>query len=109
MAYNETLAQRIRNHLSSHPAYSEKKMFGGIGFMIAGNMACGVKENGVMARVGKERYEEALQEPGIVIFPETGRPMRGWVTVTPPACESDQELYKWVDECVQLAETLPPK
>lgn len=109
MAYNETLAQRIRDYINSHPAYTEKKMFGGIGFMIAGNMACGVHENGIMARVGKERYESALEQPGITEFKGSGRPMRGWVKVTNPACESDPDLQKWVDLCVQSAEAQPPK
>ncbi len=109
MAYNEQLADKIRTQISSHPAYSERKMFGGIGFMIAGNMACGVHGDGLMARVGKERYEEALTRPHVTQFMGSGRPMKGWIRLTAEGCADEPYLKKWVDDCLKIAEALPPK
>ena len=81
MAYDEGLAQRIREALDElrPPALVEKKMFGGIGFMVQGNMACGVNKDKLIVRVGPAGYQEALTRPHAMVFDITGRPMKGWV------------------------------
>ena len=74
MPYDEALAQRIRRVLAPQPGLTEKKMFGGVGFLIRGNMACGVHGDNLIVRVGPARYEEALAQPHARVFDRTGRP-----------------------------------
>ncbi len=109
MAYDEGLAQRIRDVLAGHPALVEKKMFGGVGFMLHGNMACGVNGDDLIVRVGPERYDQALMQPHARPFDFTGRPMKGWVMVGPEGYESDEDLESWVQQGVDFALSLPPK
>lgn len=82
MAYDQGLAQRVREALAGQPGLTERAMFGGIGFMVYGNMACGILKDELMVRVGPEGME-ALQRPGARVFDLTGRPMKGWVVVSP--------------------------
>ena len=109
MAYDEGLAQRIREALGELPGLVEKKMFGGIGFMVQGNMACGVNKDNLIVRVGPDRYEEALAKPHSGPFDMTGRPMRGWVMVASGGYESDDALREWVQKGVEFAVSLPAK
>jgi hypothetical protein len=109
MAYDEGLAERAREVLADLPGFVEKKMFGGIGFMLLGNMACGVNGNELIVRVGPANYEHALGEPQTRPFDMTGRPMRGWVMVAPEGLESDAGLEDWVQRGVEFALSLPPK
>ena len=109
MAYDEGLAQRIRDVLGERPGLVEKKMFGGIGFMVRGNMACGVHKDALIVRVGPEGYEEALAKPHTKPFDITGRPMKGWVMVTPDGYESDEALEDWVQRGLDFALSLPAK
>ena len=109
MAYDEGLAQRVRDLLEGHPGYVEKKMFGGVGYMLRGNMACGVNKDDLIVRVGLDRYEEALTQPVARVFDMTGRPMKGWVVVEPQGVEEDEDLEGWVQQGVDFALTLPPK
>ena len=109
MAYDEGLAQRIREALGELPHLVEKKMFGGIGFMVRGNMACGVNKDALIVRVGPGHYKEAMQQPHTRPFDITGQPMKGWVMVGPEGYESDDELAAWVQQGVDFALTLPPK
>jgi TfoX/Sxy family transcriptional regulator of competence genes len=109
MAYDEGLAQRIRDSLQSLPGLVEKKMFGGIGYMVHGNMACGVNKDALIVRVGADRYEEALASQHTRVFDMTGRPMKGWVVVTPEGVETDAELEQWVQQGVEFALSLPAK
>lgn len=109
MAYDEGLAQRIREEIGELPGYVEKKMFGGIGFMLHGNMACGVIGEDLIVRVGPERYESALAQQYAKPFDMTGRPMRGWVVVTENGYASDEDLGAWVQQGVSYAESLPAK
>jgi TfoX/Sxy family transcriptional regulator of competence genes len=109
MPYDKQMAMQIRAALSGEQALTEREMFGGIGFMISGNMACGVSGNDLIVRVGPEAYEDALQQEGVVEFDMTGRPMRGWVFVRASALPSDAELNHWVHKGVSFARTLPAK
>ena len=109
MAYDEALASRIRLVLGDRPDLVEKKMFGGVGFMAGGNMACGVHKGNLIIRVGPDRYEEALARPHAVPFDMTGKPMRGWVMVRPAGCETDDLLRAWVGQGIEFALSLAPK
>jgi hypothetical protein len=109
MAYDEGVAQRIREALEQSPGLVEKKMFGGVGYMLHGNMACGVNGDDLIVRVGPERYAEALAHPHAREFDLTGRPMRGWVTVAPDGYEADEDLNAWVKQGVEYALSLPAK
>lgn len=73
-----------------------KKMFGGVGFLVRGNMACGVNQDYFLVRLGKEKYEEKLRRPHVRVFDMTGRPMTGWVRVAPAGCAQEEGLRKWV-------------
>jgi hypothetical protein len=109
MAYDEGLAERARRVFEEHPGYVEKRMFGGIAFMVHGNMAIGVLGDGLIVRVGPEDYERAVMEPHTRPFDLTGRPMRGWVVVVPEGYQSDEDLRAWVKQGLDFALTLPPK
>jgi TfoX/Sxy family transcriptional regulator of competence genes len=109
MAYDEGLAQRVREVLGDQPGLVEKRMFGGVGFMVQGNIACGVHRDELIVRVGPEGYHKALAEPQTSPFDITGRPMRGWVMVASEACESDEVLQTWVQRGIEFALTLSAK
>jgi len=109
MAYNEALASRIQRILAPQAGLTEKKMFGGVGFMIHGNMACGVHKEDLIVRVGAEGYQEALQRPHTRPFDITGRAMRGWVMVASKGCASEGDLEGWVAQGVAFAKSLPGK
>lgn len=109
MAYDKGLVQRVREEMSELPGYVEKKMFGGVGFMLYGNMACGVNGADLIVRVGQERYESALAEPNTGPFDMTGRPMKGWVVVNEEGYEEDEDLKAWVQQGVGYALSLPAK
>ena len=109
MAYDEGLAHRIRETLAEQPGLTEKKMFGGIAFMINGNMACGVSGEEVMVRVGPDNYNTAVTQPHARPFDMTGRPMKGWVMVALEGYEADEDLEAWVQQGVSFALSLPPK
>lgn len=108
MAYSEALAQRIRAVLGDSPV-TEKKMFGGIAFMIGGNMAAGVSGDGLMVRVGLDAYAKTLEEPNVAPFGPADRPMRGWVLVDAAGIATDEALAGWVERGMAFASTLPPK
>ena len=109
MAYDEGLAQRVREEIGELPGYVEKKMFGGVGFMLHGNMACGANGADLIVRVGPERYESALAEPHTRPFDLTGRPMRGWVFVDAEGIEAEGEFRAWIKRGVEHALSLPAK
>lgn len=109
MAYDEGLAQRLRENLADLPGIGEKKMFGGISFLLQGNMACGVIEDDLIVRVGPEGYEEALREEHARPFDFTGRTMKGWIMVGPEGYAEDDDLASWVERGVGFAGSLPPK
>lgn len=109
MAYNQNLAERISDYLESTPDVVERKMFGGIGFIVQGNMAVGVSKDSMMVRVGTDAYESALAEPGVRRFDMKGGEMRGWVLVDPSALADHKKLSKWIDRGRTIALSLPPK
>ena len=109
MAYDEGLAQRIREKLQDQSGCEELTMFGGIGFLLHGNMACGVVGEDLIVRVGPERYQEALEETGVREFDLTGRPMTGWAAVAPAVTRTEEGLRKWVEKGVGFVSNLMPK
>jgi len=109
MPHDELLASRIRAALGSLPGVIEKKMFGGVGFLVNGNMACGVHKNFLIVRVGAANYEAALNRPHTRVFDMTGRPMAGWVMVLPEGCATEGLLRQWVEEGLAFARSLPVK
>jgi TfoX/Sxy family transcriptional regulator of competence genes len=100
MAFDESLAERIRVALARKKGIENKKMFGGIGFLLQGNMLVGVWKNSLIVRVGPEGYEDALLEPHVKDFDITGRPMKGWVLVEPEGVEDDDKLKSWIDRAM---------
>jgi TfoX/Sxy family transcriptional regulator of competence genes len=109
MPYDELLSVRIRALLGPLPNLGEKKMFGGVGFLVNGNMACGVHKNDLIVRVGAAKYTEALSRPHTRIFDMTGRPMAGWVLVEPEGCATESDLKAWVEQGLAFARSLPGK
>lgn len=110
MPYDKNLAERIRSVLKEHPAVVEKKIFGGVGFMLNGNLACGVQGDDLIVRVGAENNEAALSQPHVRPFmPVPGRPMSGWILVAPEGLPTDQVLEKWIGIGYRFASSLPEK
>jgi TfoX/Sxy family transcriptional regulator of competence genes len=109
MAHDELLAIRISAALGPLSGVEEKKMFGGVGFLVNGNMACGVHKNNMIVRVGPEKHAWALAQPHTRPFDMTGRPMSGWVEVEPPGCATESALKAWVDLGLAFALSLPGK
>lgn len=109
MAYDEALAGRIQDILTGEPGVVSKKMFGGVGYLLRGNMACGVHKDMLMVRVGPQAYDTAIQSPHTRPFDMTGRPMKGWILVEPAGFSSKTDLKQWVQIGVNFALTLPPK
>lgn len=111
MAYDENLAKRIDDALEkiAPPKLLDKKMFGGIGFLVQGNMACGVLGDDLIVRVGKQAYPEEISLPETKPFDTTGRPMTGWVMVPDRFLRDDEVLLEWVRKGVSYALSLPAK
>lgn len=111
MAYNGELARRVMATLEllKPDQVIGKKMFGGVGYLLNGNMACGVNQDNLIVRVGPDEYVNALEEPHTRHFDMTGKPMRGWVVVLPEGCASDGSLKDWVKRGLDYAASLPPK
>jgi len=109
MAYDEGLAQRLRDALVDEHALSERRMFGGVAFMLDGNMALGVSGDELMVRAGPDRFDEALARSPARIFDLSGRPMKGWVLVAPDGTADDGDLAGWLELGVSFARSLPPK
>ena len=109
MAFDENLAARIRAHLGKRTGVTERKMFGGIIFMLQGNMCCGVHRAALIVRLGPEEASGALAEPYTRVFDLTGRPMKAWVLVEAKGLVEDAQSGKWVDRAAKWAGSLPPK
>ncbi len=110
MAYDEDLAGRVRALLGARVDVDERKMFGGIGFLIGGNMCCGVYRDDLIVRLEPEEANQAMEsESGARPMDITGRPMRGWLLVAPEATVEDGDLERWVRRAEEFAASLPPK
>jgi hypothetical protein len=110
MAYDEELAIRVREQLADEPGISEKPMFGGLAFLLNGNMAVSVSSRGgLMVRVGPDASDDALARPHASLMEMRGRPMPGWIRVARESVSTKRELVSWTKRGVSFARTLPPK
>lgn len=109
MAFDKGLAERIRDLLLPRQGITEKKMFGGLAFMLNGHMFVGILGDRLMARVGPDAYAAALQQTHVCEMDFTGKPLKGYVYVAAAGIESDAALEQWVDRCAQFVASLPPK
>lgn len=109
MAYDQALAERIRSYFSHRSDIEEKKMFGGLAFMMGGHMCVGATDHRLMARVGPKHYDTALQDMHATIMDFTGKPLTGFVYVEPEAINTDNGLHKWIHQCEAFVSSLPPK
>jgi hypothetical protein len=109
MAYDETLVQRIRETLRRKRGVTERRMFGGVAFMLRGHMFLGTAKGSLMARVGPQNYERALAMEGVREMDFTGKPLRGYVFVEPQSLKSAADLNRWVEICADFVATLPAK
>jgi TfoX/Sxy family transcriptional regulator of competence genes len=109
MAFDQTLAERVRNAFPPDVPVEEKRMFGGLALLVRGHMCCGVLDDRLMIRIAPDHYEAALREPHVKVMDFTGRPMRGFVYVAPPGIASDADLRRWVSRGLDYVSMLPPK
>jgi hypothetical protein len=109
MAFNEILAARIRDALARKKGVEEKRMFGGVGFLLNGNLLVGVWKASLVVRLGPAEGEEPLKEPHVKVFDITGRPLKGWVLVGPEGAEDDDQLGDWIQRAAKFVGKLPAK
>ena len=109
MSYDKGLAQRVRELLEEEPGFDERKMFGGLCFLLFGNMICGIIREDLIVRVGAEKYAQMLKMPHTKKFDLTGKALTGWVMVLSEALDSDEELNDWIQRGISFVRTLPPK
>ncbi|HWC32644.1 MAG TPA: TfoX/Sxy family protein [Actinomycetota bacterium] len=109
MAYDEGLAARIAEILSERVDVSERKMFGGIAFMVDGHICCGVIRDDLLLRLGPSSAETALEQPHVRPMDFTGRSMKGFVCVGPKGVRTEQQLRKRLDSALEFVAALPPK
>jgi hypothetical protein len=110
MAYDEHLADRIRELVGAESPFTERKMFGGLAFLIGGNLAITASgQGGVMVRVDPARADKLLRTAGVCIVEMRGRPMRGWLRVAPEHVRTKRQLSRWVNLGTSYARSLPPK
>lgn len=109
MAFDENLAARIRKGLGRKKGIEEKKMFGGLGFLLNGNMLVGVWKNSMIPRVGPDDYEDVLLEAHVKEFDITGKPMKGWVMIEPEGVQDEMQVKAWIQRAVKFVGKLPGK
>jgi TfoX/Sxy family transcriptional regulator of competence genes len=110
MAYDEDLAHRLRELLADEDAIAEKRMFGGLAFLLHGNMSVSASRNGgLLARIDPADTEAALARPHVTLMEMRGRTMAGWITIAPEGLKTKRQLEPWVKRSVAFAKTLPPK
>lgn len=109
MAFSESIARRVRQALQGLEGLSERRMFGGVAFMLNGHMCCGVNKEDVVLRLGEEGAAQALAQPHARVMDFTGRPMKGMVYVSPEGLRSQADLQAWVERAVAFVQSLPPK
>jgi TfoX/Sxy family transcriptional regulator of competence genes len=109
MPFDERLAQRVRRILSDECAATEKRMFGGLAFMVKGHMCCGIVGNDLVVRVGADQHKEALSDPGARPMHFTGRSMKAFVYVGPAGYRSAADLRRWIRRGLTFVLALPPR
>lgn len=109
MAFDEKLANKVRKETKGQPGLEEKKMFGGLAFLINGNMSVGIHGNELIVRIKPDQTDTALKEPGVRMFDITGRPMKGWLLVGGEGINDPKRFKKWVRAGVTYASSLPKK
>jgi len=109
MAFDSALAERIRKRLGKRAGLTEKKMFGGLAFLMRGNMCCGVHGSELIVRLDPAESDRALKQPHTRLFDISGRPMKGWLLVGPGGVATDADLGRWVERAAGYAGSLPPK
>ena len=109
MVYDEKLADRIKKTIGKNKKVTEKKMFGGLSFLLNGKMFCGVLNGDLVLRISHDKYEDALKKPNVRPMDFTGRPMKGFIYVNSNGCKSDKDIGKWVKLSYNYVESLPLK
>jgi TfoX/Sxy family transcriptional regulator of competence genes len=109
MSFSESLAARIRDALAQAKGIEERKMFGGVGFLLHGNMLVGVWKDSLIVRLAPEDASAALQESSVRVFDITGTPMKGWVMVEPEGVEEDEQVKSWIERATKFVGKLPAK
>jgi hypothetical protein len=109
MAFNEALAERIRQALARKKGVTEKKLFGCFCFLLHGNVCVGVWKQSLLVRLDSDDYDDAFREPCVREFDITGRPLKGWVVVEPAGVQTDEQLKDWIQRAVKFVRTLPAK
>lgn len=109
MAYDLDLEQRLDKSIARRKDFHKQKMFGGVGYLLRGNMCFGIWKDGIILRMGEENAAEALKKKHVKVFDITGRVMKGWVMVGPKAFESDASLKAWITTAVEFVSQLPRK
>ena len=109
MAYDVELAARIKILIGKNKNFEEKKMFGGVGFLINGNLACGVHKKEMILRVSPDHYAPLLKRANTRVFDLSGKPMNGWLLIEPAGMKTKAQLKAWISEGVTFAKSLPPK
>ena len=109
MPFDEALAKRVRALLRGPHSLQEKRMFGGLAFMVNGHMCCGIVGSNFVVRTGPKQYEAALSKPHARPMDFTGRPMRGFVYVGPDGYQLTRDLKAWIQRGLHFVLALPPK
>ena len=109
MAYDEKLGQRLRKLIAKRTDFHEQKMFGGVGFLLRGNMCFGIWKDSLILRLGETQAQIALKKKNVKPFDITGRAMKGWVLVAPGGIKSKEILRQWVMQAVDFVSELPRK
>jgi TfoX/Sxy family transcriptional regulator of competence genes len=109
MAFDERLAERVRKVLRNERSLKEKRMFGGLTFMVNGHMCCGVLQDDLVLRLGQEDYAKAVARPHAHPMDFTGRSMPGFLYVSPAGLQTARQLGAWIEKSLRFVSTLPPK
>jgi hypothetical protein len=109
MAYDTTLADRMRPYLLGRAGMSERSMFGGLGFLLYGNLCCGIWKDQLIIRLSPHETAGALKEKHVHVFDITGKPMKGWLLIDPAGIKKDTDLYAWIERAVSFVSTMPKK
>jgi TfoX/Sxy family transcriptional regulator of competence genes len=109
VAYDEDLAARVREVVAERPGVSEQKMFGGVAFMLHGNMCVGVHDDDLIVRLSEDDAAEAIRDPAARPMDFTGKPMTSWLYVAPSGTVDERSLRAWIDLAAGYVSTLPPK